>query len=353
MLGLAMDIGVDLGTASVLVFVRGKGIVLREPSVVAINRDTKQVLAIGEEARRMLGRTPGNITAIRPLRDGVIADYDVTEQMLRNFIAKVCGGRKLLFRPRIMVCIPSGVTTVERRAVREACIQAGAAKAWLIEEPLAAALGAGLDISRASGNMVVDIGGGTTDIAVLSLSGIVLSESIRIAGDKFDEAIVRYIKREYNLMIGERSAEELKITAGTAFPDGRNETAEVRGRDLVAGLPKNIQVSSRELYEALQEPALAIVDAIKGVLERTPPELAADVMDKGLVMTGGGALLHGLDRLIASQIGVPVHVADDPMSCVATGTGKALEIGFESLGDDTVVMRPTIKAWEAKEIRGR
>jgi rod shape-determining protein MreB len=342
MFGFNMDIGVDLGTASVLVYVHGKGVILREPSVVAMNRDTKQVLAIGEEAHRMLGRTPGNIVAIRPLRDGVIADYDVTEQMLRSFIGRVCGSRKILFRPRVMVCIPSGVTTVERRAVREACIQAGASKAWLIEEPLAAALGAGLDISLPSGNMVVDIGGGTTDIAVLSLSGIVISESIRIAGDKFDEAIVRYIKREYNLMIGERSAEELKITAGTAYPDGRNETADVRGRDLVAGLPKNIRVTSRELYEALQEPAMEIVDAIKAVLERTPPELAADIIDKGLVMTGGGALLHGLDRLIASQINVPVHIADDPTSCVAVGTGKALELGFSALSDDTVVMRPLI-----------
>ncbi|MEW6724058.1 MAG: rod shape-determining protein [Bacillota bacterium] len=327
MLGMATDIGVDLGTASVLVYVKGKGIVLREPSVVALETNTRKIVAIGEEARRMLGRTPGNIVAIRPLRDGVIADYDVTESMLRYFIAKVCG-KRLFFRPRIMVCIPSGVTTVERRAVMEAALQSGARKTYLIEEPLAAALGAGLDISAPSGNMVVDVGGGTTDIAVLSLNGIVLSNSIRMAGDKFDDAIVKYIKKEYNVEIGERTAEELKITVGTAFPKGKRENnrMEVRGRYIVEGLPKTITVTSEEMFEALKEPVAAIVEAVRVVLERTPPELAGDIMDKGMVLTGGGAMLHGLDMYLAEQTGVPCHLADDPLSCVALGTGKALEM---------------------------
>ena len=322
-----VDIGIDLGTASVLVYVKGKGIVLNEPSVVAIDRDSGEIFAVGEEARRMLGRTPGNIVAIRPLREGVIADYDTTEKMIKYFINKASGGRTL-FKPRVMVCIPSGVTGVEERAVRQATLQAGAKQAYLIEEPLAAALGAGIDISEASGSMVVDIGGGTTDIAVLSLGGIVCSKSLRVGGDKFDEAIVRYIRREFNLMIGERMAEEMKITVGTAFPEGlhENRTMEIRGRDLVSGLPKTVTVSSREAYEAMAEPVEAVVSGVKEVLEKTPPELSADIINKGIVMTGGGALLSGLDTLIARETGLPVHVAEEAISCVAHGTGKALSM---------------------------
>lgn len=319
------DIGIDLGTASILVYVKGRSIVLNEPSVVAIDRDTGHIFAVGEEARRMLGRTPGNIVAVRPLREGVIADYDTTEKMLRYFINKACG-KTWLFKPRVMVCIPSGVTGVEERAVRQAAIQAGARMSYLIEEPLAAALGAGLDISQASGNMVIDIGGGTTDIAVLSLGGIVCSKSLRVGGDKFDEAIVRFTRREHNLLIGERSAEELKINIGTAYPQGLQENLvmEVRGRDLVTGLPKTITMSSKESYEALAEPVDAVVSAVKEVLEQTPPELSADIIDKGIVMTGGGALLNGMDVLLAKETGLPVYVADDPISCVANGTGRAL-----------------------------
>ncbi|MDK2894257.1 MAG: rod shape-determining protein MreB [Moorella sp. (in: firmicutes)] len=325
MFGLGhQDIGIDLGTATVLVYVQGKGIVLREPSVVAFNRDNGQIFAVGEEARRMLGRTPGNIIALRPLRDGVIADYDSTEKMLRYFIEKACG-RQGLLRPRVMVCIPSGVTSVEERAVRQAALQAGARQAYVIEEPLAAALGAGLDIAEPSGSMVVDIGGGTTDIAVLSLGGIVCSNSLRVAGDKFDEAIVRYIRREHNLMIGERSAEELKINIGTAHPSSRAEASmDVRGRDLVTGLPKTVNITSREIYIAIQEPLQQITGAVKEVLEKTPPELAADLVNKGIVMTGGGSPLHGLDITLSEETGLPVHVAEDPVSCVALGTGKAL-----------------------------
>ena len=320
----SMDIGIDLGTANVLVYVKGRGIVLREPSVVAIDRNTNQVLAVGEEARRMLGRTPGNIIAIRPLREGVIADYNTTESMLRHFVEKVAG-RRFFFKPRIMVCIPSGVTTVEKRAVLEAAIQAGARKTYLIEEPLAAALGAGLEISEPCGAAVVDIGGGTTDVAVLSLGGIVLSESLRIGGDKFDEALVRYVKKEYNVMIGERTAEEIKVNIGTVYAKGREETMEIRGRDLVSGLPKNIRISSAETREALSEPVSLIVHKVKLILENTPPELGADIMDRGIVMTGGGSLLNGLDKLINQETGIPTYLADDPLSCVALGTGKALE----------------------------
>lgn len=322
-----LDIGIDLGTASVLVYVKGKGIVLNEPSVVAIDRDSGQIFAVGEEARRMLGRTPGNIVAIRPLREGVIADYETTEKMLKYFINKASGGRKL-FQPRVMICIPSGVTSVEERAVRQAAMQAGAKQAYLIEEPLAAALGAGIDISEASGSMVVDIGGGTTDIAVLSLGGIVCSKSLRVGGDKFDEAIVRFVRREYNLMIGERTAEEMKIAVGTAYPEAMNENRpmDVRGRDLVSGLPKTVSVTSRESYEAMAEPVEAVVSAVKEVLEKTPPELAADIINKGIVMTGGGSLLNGLDALIARETSLPVYVADDAVSCVASGTGKALSM---------------------------
>ena len=320
----SMDIGVDLGTANVLVYIKGKGIVLREPSVVALDRDTNRVLAIGEEARRMLGRTPGNIIAIRPLREGVIADYDTTESMLRHFIQKVAG-KSMFFKPRIMICIPSGVTTVEKRAVLEAAMQAGASKTYLIEEPLAAALGAGLDIAEPCGSMVVDIGGGTTDVAVLSLGGIVVSDSLRIGGDKFDEAIVRYVKKEYNILIGERTAEEIKISVGSAYPRGRNEAIEIRGRDLVSGLPKTIRINSDETREALAEPGSLIVECVKSVLEKTPPELAADIVDRGIVMTGGGALLEGLDRLINDATGIPTYLAEDPLSCVALGAGKALD----------------------------
>ncbi|MEW6574394.1 MAG: rod shape-determining protein [Bacillota bacterium] len=324
MLGLAPDIGIDLGTATVLVFAKGRGIVLKEPSVVAINRDDNKVISVGEEARRMLGRTPGNIIAVRPLREGVIADYDVTERMLRYFIEK-CGCRKFFARPRVMVCIPTGVTSVEERAVRQAAVQAGARQAFLIEEPMAAALGAGIDVSDASGSMVIDIGGGTTDIAVLSLGGIVCSTSTRVGGDKFDEAIVRYIRREFNMIIGERSAEELKIEIGTAYPTNNTErTASIRGRDLVTGLPRSVTVSSRQVWEAVREPLESIVSAVKGVLERTPPELAADIVDKGIVMTGGGSLLHGIETLISKETGLAVYVADDPVSCVALGTGRAL-----------------------------
>jgi rod shape-determining protein MreB and related proteins len=339
MFGLSMDIGIDLGTANVLVYIKGKGIVLREPSVVAMDRDTNQVLAIGEEARRMLGRTPGNIVAIRPLREGVIADYDTTETMLRYFVHKVCGNRTF-FRPRIMVCIPSGVTTVEKRAVLEATMQAGARKTYLIEEPLAAALGAGLVITEPCGSMVVDIGGGTADIAVLSLGGIVLSHSLRIGGDKFDEALVRYIKKEHNIMIGERTAEELKISIGTAVVNGRNECREIRGRDLVTGLPKTLRMTSEETREAMNEPLTLLVEGVKYVLEKTPPELASDIVDRGIVLTGGGSLIHALDKLISQETGIPTYLADDPLSCVALGTGIALD-SLESMQDSVTTVKRT------------
>ncbi|MFX4262646.1 rod shape-determining protein [Pelotomaculum propionicicum] len=319
------DIGVDLGTANVLVFVRGKGIVLHEPSVVAMDKESGRVIAVGSEARRMLGRTPGNIIALRPLRDGVIADYDVTEKMLRYFISKSDGGRKFFFRPRIMVCIPSGVTGVEERAVRQAAIQAGAKEAYLIEEPLAAALGAGLDISQPSGTMVIDIGGGTTDIAVLSLGGIVCSKSLRVGGDKIDEAIVKYIRREYSLAIGERTGEELKMEIGTADLKGADDKSmEIRGRDMLSGLPKGVVVSRRQVHDAIKEVLDLIVSGVKEVLERTSPELAADIVNKGIILTGGGALLDGMDRLLSRETGLPIYVADDPLSCVAKGTGRAL-----------------------------
>ncbi|WP_094603932.1 Cell shape-determining protein Mbl [Sporomusa silvacetica DSM 10669] len=332
-----MDIGVDLGTANVLVYIKGKGIVLREPSVVAIDRDSNRILAIGEEARRMLGRTPGNIIATRPMREGVIADYDTTESMLRHFIQKVAG-KNFFFKPRIMVCIPSGVTTVEKRAVLEAAMQAGASKTYLIEEPLAAALGAGLEIAEPCGAMVVDIGGGTTDVAVLSLGGIVVSESLRIGGDKFDEALIRHVKKEYNILIGERTAEEIKVAIATAYPNGRNETLEIRGRDLVSGLPKTLRVNSAETRDALAEPVALIVECVKSVLEKTPPELAADIVDRGIVMTGGGSLIHGLDKLINQETGIPTYLAEDPLSCVALGTGKALD-SLESLQDTLTTLK--------------
>jgi len=326
-LAWGLDIGIDLGTASVLVYVKGKGIVLNEPSVVAIDKMTNKIIAVGEEARRMLGRTPGNIVALRPMREGVIADYDTTEKMLRHFIEKACG-RRLFFKPRVMICIPSGVTGVEERAVREAALAAGARQAYLMEEPLAAALGAGLDISDACGSMIVDIGGGTTDVAVISLGGIVISKSLRVGGDKFDEALVRYIRREYNLMIGERTAEELKIAIGTVNPKKMAEPKkmDIRGRDLVTGLPKTITVTSEETAIAVQEPVEAVIGAVKEVLEKTPPELAADIVNKGIVLTGGGALLNGLDTLLMEETNLPIHIAEDPISCVAAGTGKALSM---------------------------
>ncbi|SHM62498.1 rod shape-determining protein MreB [Caldanaerovirga acetigignens] len=321
---LSKDIGIDLGTANTLVHVKGKGIVLREPSVVAIQRDTGTILAVGEEAKHMIGRTPGNIVAIRPLKDGVIADFDITQAMLKHFISKALKTRSFV-KPRVVVGIPSGVTEVEKRAVIDATLQAGAREAYLIEEPMAAAIGAGLEVQEPTGNMVVDIGGGTTEVAIISLGGIVTSKSIRVGGDEMDEAIVNYIKKEYNLMIGERTAEEIKITIGSAFPKPKEEAMEVRGRDLVTGLPKTIKVSSEEIREALAEPVNSILDAIKVTLEKSPPELAADIMDRGIVMTGGGALLYGLDKLVNHETGMPVHIAENPMDCVALGTGKALE----------------------------
>ena len=323
MFRFGQDIGIDLGTATVLVYIKGKGIVLREPSVVAIDKNTNKLLAVGEEARRMLGRTPGNIIAIRPLRDGVISDYDITERMLKYFINKVCKNR--LFKPRIMVCVPSGVTEVEKRAVVDAAIQAGAKKTYLIEEPISAAIGAGIDISKACGCMVVDMGGGTTDIAVISLGGNVVSSSIKIAGDKFDEAIIRYIRKKHNIMIGERTAEELKIQIGTAYPRKEEIFKEVRGRNLITGLPNVIKVTSTEMMEALEEPVMSVVEEVHSVLERTPPELAADISDNGILMTGGGCLIYGLDKLIQEKTGIKVSVADDAISCVAKGTGKALD----------------------------
>lgn len=324
MFGMSLDIGVDLGTANVLIYVKNKGIVLKEPSVVAVNRDNNQVLAVGEEARQMIGRTPGNIVAIRPMRDGVIADFDITETMLRHFIEKVTG-RSLMLRPRIMVCIPSSITMVEQRAIQEAAEQAGARRTHLIEEPLAAALGAGLDISDAYGSMVVDIGGGTTDIAVISLGGIVISSSLKVAGDKFDEAIIEYIKNTFKLMIGERTAEDIKMEVGAAFGDARHAKKNIIGRDLLTGLPKNIEVTTEQISEALNPYVTQIVDSVKDVLEKCPPELASDIMDHGIILTGGGAMLYGLDELIRRETQIPTSLADDPMSCVALGTGKALD----------------------------
>lgn len=323
MFGFGQDIGIDLGTATVIAFVKGKGIVLREPSVVAVNNVTNEVLAVGQEARKMLGRTPGNIVATRPLRDGVISDYTVTEKMLKHFISKVCG--KFVFAPRIMICIPSRVTEVEKKAVIDAASQAGARKVYLIEEPIAAAIGAGIDISRASGNMIVDIGGGTTDIAVIALGGSVVSTSIKVAGDKLDEYIVKYIKKKHNVMIGERTAEDLKINIGCVYPKIQDVDMEIRGRDLITGLPKTLKIHSSEIMEALQEPSSMIIDAVHSVLEKTPPELAADISDKGIYMTGGGCLIDGLDKLLQEKTGIKVMVADDAVSCVALGTGKALD----------------------------
>ncbi len=323
MFGFGQDIGIDLGTATVIAYVKGKGIVLREPSVVAIDNRTKDVLAVGQEARRMLGRTPGNIVATRPLKDGVISDYTVTEKMLKHFITKVCG--KFIFAPRIMICIPSQVTEVERKAVIDAASQAGARKVYLIEEPIAAAIGAGIDISRPCGNMIVDIGGGTTDVAVISLGGSVVSASLKVAGDKFDEAIVKYIKKKHNVMIGERTAEDLKVNIGCVYPKIQDMEMDIRGRDLTTGLPKTITIYSSEMMEALTEPAMMIVDSVHSVLERTPPELVSDISDKGIYMTGGGCLVDGLDKLLQEKLGINVMIAQDAVSCVALGTGKALD----------------------------
>jgi len=325
-LGLGLDIGIDLGTATVLVYIKGKGIVLREPSVVAIDKNTNKLLAVGEEARKMLGRTPGNIVAIRPLREGVISDYQVTERMLRYFLNKVCSKSMFkLFKPRVMICVPSGVTEVEKRAVEDAAVQAGARKTYLIEEPIAAAIGAGIDITKACGSMVVDIGGGTTDIAVISLGGTVVSTSTKLAGDKFDEAIVRYMRKKHNIMIGERTAEEMKIQIGTVFPRVQEVSMDVRGRNLVSGLPKTIRITSTEIMEALEEPVSSNIEAVHSVLERTPPELAADISDRGIVMTGGGSLVYGLDKLLQHRTGINVVIAEDAVSCVALGTGKVLD----------------------------
>ncbi|HHW30299.1 MAG TPA: rod shape-determining protein [Clostridiaceae bacterium] len=318
------DIGIDLGTANTLVHVKGKGVVIREPSVVAIHKNTGKILAVGDEAKNMIGRTPGDIVAIRPMKDGVIADFNVTQVMLRHFITSAIN-KGLFSKPRVIICVPSGVTEVEKRAVVEAAISSGSKEAYLIEEPMAAAIGAGLPVEEPSGSMVVDIGGGTSEVAVISLGGIVTSRSLRIAGDEFDESIVHYVKKEYNLMIGERTAENIKIAIGAAYPRPKDLTKEVRGRDLITGLPKYITISTSEIIEALKEPINAIVDAIKFTLEKTPPELAADIMDKGIMLTGGGALLSGLDRLIREETGMPVTIADQPLDCVVMGTGRVLE----------------------------
>lgn len=318
------DIGIDLGTANVLIHVKGKGIVLNEPSVVAIDKKTNKVLAVGEEARQMVGRTPGNITAIRPLRDGVIADFDVTEAMLRHFINKL-NVKGFLAKPRILICCPTNITSVEQKAIREAAEKSGGKKVYLEEEPKVAAIGAGMDIFQPSGNMVVDIGGGTTDIAVLSMGDIVTSESIKVAGDVFDNDILQYIKKEYKLLIGERTAEAIKITIGTVFKGSRNDTMDIRGRDMVTGLPRTITIESEEIERALHESVAMIVQSAKNVLEKTPPELSADIIDRGVIITGGGALLHGMDQLLIEELKVPVFIAERPMDCVAIGTGIMLE----------------------------
>jgi rod shape-determining protein MreB len=320
---LSNDIGIDLGTATTLVYVKGQGIVLCEPSVVAVERGTSHVLAVGEEAKRMLGRTPGNIVAIRPMRDGVITDFEITEAMLRRFIDRV-RNRRFQVRPRIVIAIPSGITEVERRAVKESAERAGAREVYLIEEPMAAAIGVGLPIQEPLGNMIIDIGGGTTEIAVISLSGIVFSKSIRIGGDEMNEAVIEHLKKTYNLMIGERTAENIKIKIGSAYPLEEEMTMEVKGRDLVAGLPKAVTITSEEIRDALQEPLRAILEIAKISLERTPPELAADLIEHGIVMAGGGSLLRGLDKLISEETALPVHIADDPLTAVANGTGKVL-----------------------------
>lgn len=323
-MGFGENIGIDLGTATVLVYIKGQGIVIREPSVVAIDRDTNTILSVGEEARRMLGRTPGNIVAIRPLREGVISNYEITERMLKYFIQKAIGKRSFV-KPTIAVCVPSSVTEVERRAVEDATRQAGARRVHIIEEPIAAAIGSGIDISKAHGSMVVDIGGGTTDIAVISLGGTVVSTSLKIAGDNFDDAIIKYMRKKHNVLIGERTAEDLKIKIGTAYERSVPVSLDVRGRNLITGLPKNITVTSDEMHDALRESVTAICESVHNVLEKTPPELASDIADRGIVMTGGGSLLYGLDKLITSTTGINAIVAEDSVSCVAIGTGQYIE----------------------------
>jgi rod shape-determining protein MreB len=326
---LGRDMAVDLGTANTLVYVRGRGVLLNEPSVVALDAETQEILAVGSEAKQMLGRTPGGITAIRPLKDGVIADFESTEQMLRLFIQRV-HRRRYFAKPRLVICVPSGITAVEQRAVKEAGYQAGARRVYIVEEPMAAAIGAGLPVHEATGNMVVDVGGGTTEVAVISLGGVVTSLSIRTAGDDLDAAIVSWMKKEYSLMLGERTAEEVKLTLGSAFPLASEPEAEIRGRDLVSGLPRSVLVSSADVRQALEEPLQDIVDAVRTTLDRTPPELAGDIMDRGLVLTGGGALLRGLDERLRHETGMPVHVAEDPLHSVAIGAGRCVE-DFDAL----------------------
>jgi rod shape-determining protein MreB len=321
---LGRDMAIDLGTANTLVYVRGRGIVLNEPSVVAVNTLNGDILAVGAEAKRMIGRTPSHIRAVRPLKDGVIADFDITEKMLRYFIQKV-HQRKFLAKPRIVVCVPSGITGVEQRAVEEASYSAGARAAYIIEEPMAAAIGAGLPIHEPAGNMVVDIGGGTTEVAVISLGGVVTATSVRVGGDELDESIINHVKKEYSVALGERTAEAIKLAVGSAFPSPDDMIAEIKGRDLVSGLPKTIHITSEEVRKAIEEPVNAIVDAVRDTLDRCPPELAADVMDRGIVLTGGGALLRGLDQRLKHETGMPIHVAENPLSCVAIGSGKCLE----------------------------
>ena len=330
---LSMDIGIDLGTASILVYIKGKGIVLKEPSVVAFDRDSQEIVAIGEEARKMIGRTPGNITAIRPLRQGVISDYITTEKMLKYFINKSMN-RRTLRKPRISVCIPSGATEVEKKAVEDATYNAGAREVTIIEEPVAAAIGAGIDISKPCGNMIVDIGGGTSDIAVISLGGTVVSTSLKLAGDDFDEAIIKYMRKRHNLLIGERTAEDIKIAIGCAYPRPETLKMDVKGRNLMTGLPKTMTITSDEMLEALHDPALQIVDAIHNVLERTPPELASDIYERGIVMTGGGALLSGLDELIEEKTGINTVLAESPMTAVAIGTGRFIEYMNENKNEE-------------------
>lgn len=320
----AKDIGIDLGTANVLIYVKGQGIVLNEPSVVAIDSETRKPLAVGREAHEMLGRTPGQVNAIRPLKDGVIADFEITEIMLNHFIKKI-NGKGFLSKPRILICCPSNITQVEKNAIKEAAERTGAKRVFLDDEPKVAAVGAGLDISKPSGNMVIDIGGGTTDIAILSLGGIVTSESIKVAGDTFDADIMKYIKDKYKLLVGEKTAQEIKLTIGNVFPDSKGEKMDVRGRDLVSGLPKTVNISSKEIEEALQESVGVIIHAAKTVLEKTPPELSADIIDKGIVLTGGGALLTGIDKLLSQELKVPVYIAESPLTCVAEGTGILLD----------------------------
>ena len=331
------DLGIDLGTATVLVYVKGKGVILKEPSVVAINKVNNKILAVGEEARKMIGRTPGNIIAVRPLKDGVISDYDITEKMLKEFIKKACGGKKII-APKVMVCIPSQATEVEKRAVIDATKNSGAKEVHLIEEPLSAAIGAGIDITKPDGNMIVDIGGGTTDIAVISLGGVVIRKSIKSAGDRFDEAIVKYVRLKHRIMIGEKTAEDLKINIGCAYKDARDCSYVMKGRNLVTGLPDQVEITSEEIREALEEPVGLIVDGVKSILEKTPPELAADISDRGIIMTGGGSLLYGLDKLIEVSTGLNVKIAENSVEAVVEGTGEVLnyinKLQFDDSGNE-------------------